>query len=104
MTWQHWDDEVQAFGLLAQADRAQWLARLAAALTVAARDTYEVGGDDVLDPKRMRRFNELTHRTVNQLRHQLAGDHGYPDDLFLSMVIDETEALGVSFATLKSLM
>lgn len=99
-----WREEALAFKLLTRAERVQWLARLAAALTVAARDTYEVGGDDILDPRRMRRFNELIHRAVNQLRHQLHGDRGYPDDLFLSMVKDETEALGVSFTMLKSLM
>jgi hypothetical protein len=104
MNTAHWQDEALAFNLLTRAERTQWLARFVAALTVAARDTYEVGGDDIVDPKRMRRFNELIHRAVNQLRHQLHGDLGYPDDVFLLMAKDETEALGVDFAMLKSLM
>jgi hypothetical protein len=97
-----WDQEIDAFAVLGCAERAQWLARLASALTVAARDTYDVGGNDIGDPKRMRRFNELLHRTVNQLRHQLLGDRGFPDDVFLSMVRDETTALGVDFSALKN--
>jgi hypothetical protein len=52
----------------------------------------------------MRRFNELLHRTVNQLRHQIRGDQGFPDDVFLSMVRDETAELGVNFLALKTLM
>lgn len=99
-----WEQEVEAFVALGGADRVEWLARLAAALTVAARDTYEVGGDGIRDSKRMRRFNELLHRTVNQLRHQIRGDRGYPDDVFLSMVRDETAEMGVGFSALKSLM
>jgi hypothetical protein len=104
MMTEGWNDEMDAFVRLGGADRAQWLARLASALTVAARDTYEVGGDDIRDPKRMRRFNELLHRVVNQLRHQIRGDHGFPDDVFLLLVRDETAALGVDFSALKSLM
>ncbi len=99
-----WNKEIEAFAMLDGTERAKWLTCLASALTVAARDTYEVGGDDIGDPKRMRRFNELLHRTVNQLRHQLRGDSGFPDDVFLSMVRDETVELGVDFQALKSLM
>jgi hypothetical protein len=52
----------------------------------------------------MRRFNELLHRTVNQLRHQIRGDQGFPDDVFFSMLRGETAELGVNFPALKSLM
>jgi hypothetical protein len=99
-----WNQEIGMFAVLGGAERSQWLARLAAALTVAARDTYEVGGDDIRDSKRMRRFNELLHRVVNQLWHQLQGEQGFPDDVLLPMVRDETAALGVDFSALKILM
>ncbi|GHU06969.1 hypothetical protein FACS1894158_14630 [Betaproteobacteria bacterium] len=100
-----WDQEIGMFAVLGSAERTQWLASLAAALTVAARDIYEVGGDDICDSKRMRRFNELLHRVVNQLRHQLQGELlGFPDNVLLPMVRDETTALGVDFSALKSLM
>jgi hypothetical protein len=99
-----WDSEMDAFARLGSADRAQWLVCLASALTVAARDTYEAGDDNIRDPKRMRRFNELLHRTVNQLRHQIRGDQGFPDDVFFSMLRGETAELGVNFPALKSLM
>jgi hypothetical protein len=104
MMTEQWEQEFEAFNALGNAERAQWLARLAAALTVAARDTYEVGGDDIRESKRMRRFNELLHRVVNQLRHQLRDERGFPDDVLLSMIRAETAALGVDFSALKSLM
>ncbi|MDG4558493.1 MAG: hypothetical protein P9F19_14040 [Candidatus Contendobacter sp.] len=104
MMAESWDQEFATFATLDGAERARWLARLAAALTVAARDTYEVGGNGIQDPKRMRRFNELLHRTVNQLLHQLRGDCGFSDDAYLSMVKEEAVALGVTFPVLKSLM
>jgi len=104
MMTENWDNEIDAFIRLGSAERAQWLVCLASALTVAARDTYEAGGDNIRDSRRMRRFNELLHRTVNQLRHQIRGDQGFPDDMFFSMLRGETAELGVSFLALKSLM
>lgn len=97
------ESEASAFGTLEAVGRVKWLAQLAAALTVAARDTYEVEGESLRDPSRMRRFNELLHRTLNQLRQHLHGDRGYPDNVFLSMVRQETAALNV-VTTLKELM
>jgi hypothetical protein len=104
MMTESWEREIELFVALGAAERAQWLASFAAALTVAARDTYEVGGEGLCDPKRMRRVNELLHRTVNQLRHQLQDGRGFPDDVFLPMVRDATAEIGIDFSALKALM
>lgn len=45
------------------------LALLAHELTVLARDTYEVGTRDVLEPQRLRTFNEAQHAVTNALIH-----------------------------------
>lgn len=74
------------------------------ALTVFARDTYTVGGNGLDDPERMRRFNELIHRAVNQLRNDLSGGRGMPDDVFGQMVGEEVEALGFSAGALRKLV
>ena len=39
--------------------------RLSHELTVAARTTYEVGGDGVTEPQNLRRYNELLHGVVS---------------------------------------
>ncbi|MFZ2990697.1 hypothetical protein [Ideonella sp.] len=99
-----WNQECEAYSQLSTRDREIWLVQLASALTIAARDTYQVGGDDLSDSKRMRRFNELLHRVVNQLRNELQGESGFPDEALLAMVKGETAALTLEFSALKALM
>ena len=41
--------------------RLKILAGLAHELTICARDTYEVGTDEVRDPRDLRAYNELLH-------------------------------------------
>ena len=73
-----YDKEIEAYGKLSHTERIQWLAGLAHELTIYARDTYEIGTEDVCDPKRLRGFNELSHRVIGQLRHEIDGTRGYP--------------------------
>jgi len=40
-----------------------FLVYLAHALTILARDTYEVGTEGVTNPSRLRHINELQHRS-----------------------------------------
>ena len=37
------------------------LARIAHTLTICARDTYEIGTENVLNPQTLRAYNELLH-------------------------------------------
>jgi hypothetical protein len=99
-----WEDEIQRFLALTGLARQKWLADLLFALTVFARDTYAVGGNGLDDPERMRRFNELMHRTVTQLRNEVSGSRGLPDDVFGKMVGEEMEALGFSAGDLRKLV
>ena len=99
-----WELELQKFLACAGPARQKWLANLLFALTVFARDTYTVGGTGLDDPERMRRFNELMHRTANQLRSEMAGGHGMPEDVFAKMVDEEVAALGFSAEDLQKLL
>lgn len=99
-----WESEIQRFLALTGVARQRWLADLLFALTVFARDTYTVGGNGLDDPERMRRYNELIHRSVNQLRNELSGSHGMPDDIFGKMVSEEAEVLGFSAGDLRKLI
>ena len=104
MTSSTWEEEIQRFLALAGLARQKWLADLLFALTVFARDTYTVGGNGLDDPERMRRFNELMHRAVNQLRNEFSGSRGMPDDVFGKMVSEEAKALGFSAGDLRKLV
>ncbi len=67
-------------------------------LTVAARDTYEVGTEHVVDPARLRRFNELQHRLAAQVAKCAAGDsERMPDDIIIAMVVEFEESARDAF-------
>jgi hypothetical protein len=91
-----WQSEIQRFQALISSARQEWLMDLLFTLTVFARDTYTVGGNGLDDPVRMRRFNELLHRTASQLRNEVSGNPGLPNDEFGKMVSAEIDALGFS--------
>jgi hypothetical protein len=91
-----WQSEIQRFQALTSSARQKCLVDLLFALTIFARDTYTVGGNSLDDPARMRRFNELLHRTASQLRNEVSGNPGLPNDEFLKMVSEEIVALGFS--------
>jgi hypothetical protein len=95
-----WAAEVSRYCGTAASDRWRWLAKLAFLLTVLARDTYVVGGAGLVDPVRMRRFNELAHRVSGQLKSKAAGTEGIPDQEFGKMVGEELTALGISLDSL----
>jgi hypothetical protein len=62
------------------------LARLAAALTICARDTYEVGTEGVLQPRALRAYNELLHRVTGAVLDHLSGIDGYSLEEILEMM------------------
>jgi hypothetical protein len=99
-----WEIEIQRFLALVDGARQKWLMDLLFALTVFARDTYTVGGNNLDDPERMRRFNELMHRTVTQLRNEVSGSPGLPNDVFAKMVSEEAGALGFTASDLRKLI
>ena len=103
MTNPTWESEIRRFLTLTGFARQRWLADLLFALTVFARDTYTVGGNGLDDPERMRRYNELMHRTVNQLRKDFTGGRGMPDDVFGKLVSEEAEVLRFSAGDLRKL-
>jgi hypothetical protein len=76
------------YTLLSQHDKALFLAALAHDLTVAARDTYVPGTNAIVNPVRLRAFNELLHRIASHQRDILAdAADRFPDDVFLEMLI-----------------
>lgn len=78
-----------AFSALSVDEQIEALAVLAHELTVAARDHYEVGGDGLTDPARVRAVNEVQHRVTGHPAALLRQDAGrYPDDTLVAIVLD----------------
>ena len=68
---------------LSPAELRRVASRFAFELTVAARDTYEAGGSDVADPKRLRRYNETLHRVSAAA---LDADEGRTDEALQTLL------------------
>src|SRR5437899_10465287 len=71
---------------LSDAARTALLARIAHTLTICARDTYEVGTKNVLDPQTLRAYNELLHRVTGSVVSHLSGSQGYSLPSMVEMI------------------
>lgn len=88
------NEAIEIFSDLSNNEKAGFLAQLAWELTVAARETYRVGTDDLTNPKLLRSINELQHRILSQLSAILRNDsHRFPDDVFWQIVFDNNQAM-----------
>ena len=64
------------------------LSRFGFNLTVAARDAYEAGTEEIIDPRRLRQINEVQHRVFDHIDKLLNDDPDrYPDDVLISMLL-----------------
>lgn len=91
-----WKAEMSRYLALDAAGRSKWMANLLFILTMYARDTYTVDGVGLEDPERLRRFNELSHRAVTQLRNQVNGRSGLPEVTFVQLIGAGIEELGLN--------
>lgn len=71
---------------LSQLNETKFLARLAHELTVCARDTYEVGTENVCDPQTLRAYNELLHRVTASVTEHLLESKGFSLQTIAEMV------------------
>ena len=71
---------------LSPAAKTALLAHIAYTLTVCARDTYEVGTKNVLDPQTLRAYNELLHRVTGSVVSHLSGSQGQSLESVVEMV------------------
>jgi hypothetical protein len=75
-------------------EKTEFLLRLAHTLTILARDTYEVGGDSVTEPARLRRISELLHRVLGSLLASRRDNRKrYPDDVLVRLILEHPEDL-----------
>ena len=94
------DTAIKAFGAVPTQRQVEVLAVFAHELTILCRATYEVGTDNVVDPRRLRQLTEVQHRVVGHLLKLLRGDEErYPDEVLIQIITDEgDESLLAAFA------
>ena len=73
-------------GALTHSTRTILLARIAYALTVCARSTYEPGTEKVREPSVLRGYNELMHRVTSCILSHVQGDERFPLEAILQMM------------------
>jgi hypothetical protein len=71
---------------LAVGERTVILARIAHGLTVCARETYEAGTENVLEPQVLRSYNELLHRVTAAVQEHVLGTPSFSLETILEIV------------------
>ncbi|MFZ6799094.1 hypothetical protein [Undibacterium sp. Di24W] len=84
--------EANWFRSLSKDAKILFLARLAHGITIAGRNSYVAGSDDLENPSQLRRINEIQHRVLGCLLH-LMDDDAY-ENIHLSVancVLNQSE-------------
>jgi hypothetical protein len=83
-------EAIAKYSALSPTQQIAVLAHFGHELTVAARDTYVPGTDDVSDAPRLRHANEMLHRVLAHIWHLSEGRaERYPDEVLISMFWEE---------------
>lgn len=86
------EEAVKFFSHLSNAEEAEFLAVLGHELTITARDTYEVGAENIVNQPKIRRINEIQHRIFLQILSLVKRkEKCYPDDVLIQMILEHTE-------------
>jgi hypothetical protein len=83
---------IEIFRNYSPQEKIDFLVHLAHALTILARDTYEVGGEGLTQPARLRRMTEVQHRVLSSII-ALTKDETkrYPDEVLVRLVLKHPE-------------
>ena len=85
-------DAIDTFSHYSPQEKSDFLIRLAHALTILARETYEVGGEGLTQPARLRLINEIQHRVMGFLIALRAHDtRRYPDEVLVRIILEHPE-------------
>ena len=81
-------------------ETCRFLARLAFELTIAARDTYGAGSEDIADPRQLQAFNEIQHRVTSSLVDAMAAGKG--NGWLWPFISESADKAGVSNGVLRA--
>ncbi len=83
---------IEIFHNYSHQEKINFLVHLAHALTILARDTYEVGGEGLTQPSRLRRITEVQHRVLGDIIALMKqGAKRYPDDVLVRLLLEHPE-------------
>ena len=79
-------DATNFFEYLSEKEKIKCLAFLSHELTILARDTYEVGTENIVNQPMIREINEIQHRISNKMISLSIGSEGYSSKELMQMV------------------
>ena len=98
-----WLEELSKFLKLSQLQKIAWLSRLLFFISMFARDTYQVGTNQVDKPDELRRYNELLHRISSYLMELVSNDpEATLGDQFFLTLTSAVEELDINVLSLLS--
>jgi hypothetical protein len=74
------DSEIRHFSELSAIDQARFLARFMYELTLEARNFYGPGGEQPIEPMKLRFINEIQHRLTRFIEQILIDDPARPSN------------------------
>ncbi|NJO15537.1 MAG: hypothetical protein HC877_07270 [Thioploca sp.] len=100
---EQWKIELTGFLNMAQPQKIIWLSKLLFIISMFARDTYQVGTDQVERANELRKYNELLHRIATfQLEIATEKSIRKPDEQFFLMLAEAVDEIGINISTLLS--
>jgi hypothetical protein len=104
MTARTWQLELENFKKSTRMEQMYWLSSLIFLVSMFARETYEEGTENILNPDVLRRFNELIHRVATyQRKLSSEAQEGLPDDALFDMIQTQLTDLGFAQHVLSRL-
>jgi hypothetical protein len=74
------DSEIRHFSSVPAVEQARFLARFMYELTLEARNFYGPGGEQAIEPNKLRFVNEVQHRVTRFIEQILIDDPARPSD------------------------
>jgi hypothetical protein len=82
------ESEIRHFAELSSVDKARFLAHFMYELTLEGRNFYGPGGEQAIDPDKLRFINEIQHRITRFLEQILIDDPARSsDDILLRLLL-----------------
>jgi hypothetical protein len=85
---------IETFSRYSPQEKTDFLLQFTHTLTILARDTYEVGGEGLTNPSRLRLINEVQHRVISFLMALIRNEEKrYPDEVLVRIILEHPEDL-----------
>ncbi|HEX8735637.1 MAG TPA: hypothetical protein VF721_09965 [Pyrinomonadaceae bacterium] len=86
------EEALNFFSNLSNQERVEFLVRLGHELTIEARDSYEIGTENISNQSKIRRINEIQHRIFLEILALVKrNEKSYPDDVLMRMILEHRE-------------